>query len=109
MKENERIDLLVKILEGDNARAFATKTGIPPSSLCRVRKGQGKPASYFGRILDAYPEVRKVWLYTGNGEPLKEKSERGEILQKIERLEREVRRLASLVEKMDSCQKSTNR
>lgn len=99
MKENERIDLLVKILEGDNAKAFATKAGIPPSSLCRVRKGQGKPASYFGRILDAYPEVRKTWLYTGDGEPLKEKSERGEILQKIERLEMEVRRLASLVEK----------
>lgn len=99
MKENERIDLLVKILEGDNAKAFATRTGIPPSSLCRVRKGQGKPASYFGRILDAYPEVRKTWLYTGDGEPLKEKSERGEILQKIERLEREVRRLSSLVEK----------
>jgi len=99
MKENERIDLLVKILEGDNAKAFATKTGIPPSSLCRVRKGQGKPASYFGRILDAYPDVRKGWLYTGDGEPLKEKSERGEILQKIERLEREVRRLASMVEK----------
>ena len=100
MNEHERIDLLVKILEGDNAKAFAIKSGIPESSLCRIRKGQGRPSSYFGRIIGAYPQVRKQWLYTGAGEPLKEKSEKGEMLRKIEGLEREVKRLASLVERL---------
>ena len=100
MTEHERIDTLVKILEGDNAKAFSAKTGIPESSLCRIRRGDGKPSSYYDRILSAYPVVKKNWLYFGKGEPLKDSGEKGEILKKLDRLEMEVKRLASLVEKM---------
>lgn len=102
MNEHERIDLLVKMLEGDNAKVFASKTGIPESSLCRLRRGQGRPASYYERITAAYPQVRNKWLYSGIGEPLKEKNEKGEVLQKIESLEREVKKLAALVGKMST-------
>ena len=108
MTPSERIDTLVKMLEGNNAKVFADKTNIPPSSLCRVRRGIGKPETYFDRIVKAYPQVRKQWLYSGIGEPLKEKKERGEVLAKIESLEKEVKRLAGLVEELLLYQKSTN-
>ena len=100
MNEYQRVDLLVKILEGDNAKAFAMKTGIPESSLCRIRKGQGKPASYYDKILASYPQVRSQWLYAGTGEPLKERNEKGEILKKVESLERDVKKLTKLVEQL---------
>lgn len=100
MDEHGRIDTLIKILEGDNAKAFSTMTGIPESSICRIRKGSGKPAAYFERILSAYPQVRRVWLYTGDGEPTKEKRDKGELLLKMESLEREVRRLSGLVDEL---------
>ena len=99
MNEYERIDYLVKTLEGNNAKAFAVKTGIPEASLCRIRKGIGRPSSYFARIVIAYPQIRKQWLYTGVGEPMRSEMEKGEILRKIEGLEKEVKRLASLIEK----------
>jgi len=108
MNEHQRIDSLIKILEGDNAKAFATKTGIPESSLCRLRKGKGRPASYFDKVLSAYPVVRKRWLYFGTGEPLKEKDEKGAVLLKLESLEKEVKRLSSVIERLVSYQKSTN-
>ncbi len=108
MTGSERIDLLVKILEGNNAKAFCLKANIPEASLSRVRNGRGNPSAYYGRIIAAYPQVNKRWLYSGAGEPLKEKKEKGEILQRLDSLEKEVKRLASLVEKMASYQESTN-
>lgn len=108
MNEYERLDLLVKILAGDNAKLFSGRTGIPESSLCRLRKGQGRPVSYFDRVLSAYPEVRKQWLYFGTGEPLKESNEKGEVILKLERLEKEVKRLSSIIERLVSYQESTN-
>ena len=98
MNETERIDFLVKVLEGNNAKAFATKTAIPEASLSRARKGKARPGAYFERILTAYPQVNKIWLFSGDGEPLKENKEKGEILQRIDGLEKEVKRLASMVE-----------
>lgn len=100
MTESERIDLLVKLLEGNNAKAFCVRAGIPEASLSRVRKGKGNPPSYYDRILTAYPQVNKKWLYSGAGEPLMERREKSEILMKIDSLEKEVRRLADLIEKM---------
>lgn len=98
MKENERLDYLIKVLSGDNARSFAEKAGIRPDSLSRARSGKGRPSYYFWRILDAFPQVDRDWLYTGVGEPLKETKEKGEILERLESLEREVARLAYLLE-----------
>ena len=100
MTDYERIDYLVKILEGNNGKEFCIKTGIAEASLSRVRKGNGRAAAYYGRIMAAYPQVREEWLYSGEGVPMKIDKEKGEVLQKIEYLEREVKRLASLIEKM---------
>lgn len=108
MNESERLDYLIKVLCGNNARDFASKAGIRPDSLSRVRNGKGTPSFYFERILAAFPDVEREWLYTGIGAPMREQREKGEILEKIESLEREVRRLAALVEWLAEYQKSTN-
>ena len=100
MKENERLDYLIKVLSGNNARSFAAKAGIRPDSLSRARSGKGRPSYYFGRILEAFPQVEREWLYNGVGEPLKETKEKGEILERLESLEKEVRRLADLLERL---------
>lgn len=100
MTEHERIDVLVKLLEGNNAKAFCEKAGIPEASLSRVRRGRGRPETYYERILTAYPQVSRKWLFSEEGEPIKGMNEKGEILVKIESLEREVRRLAQAVEEM---------
>lgn len=100
MTGSERIDQLVYLLEGGRAKEFTEKTGIAPACLSRVRHGQGNPETYYSRILAAYPQIRKQWMYSGIGEPLKEKDEKGEILRKVDALEREVKRLAGLIEKL---------
>lgn len=99
MNEAERLDYLIKVLSYDNARAFASKTGIRPDCLSRVRNGKGAPSFYFERILGAYPEVSRDWLYSGVGEPLISTKEKSEVIKRIESLENEVRRLARLIEK----------
>lgn len=100
MEENERLDYLIKVLSGNNARSFADKAGIRPDSLSRARNGKGRPSYFFGRILEAFPQVEREWLYNGVGEPLKETKEKGEILERLESLEKEVRRLADLLERL---------
>lgn len=98
MTEAERIDHLVKVVAGNNARRFAEKTGIRPESLSRARNGRNRPSTYFERILAAYPDVSREWLYEGVGDPLKSTAERSEVLVRLEALEREVARLARLIE-----------
>lgn len=98
MNESQRIDYLIKLLAGNNARVFANMTGIRTDSLSRIRNGKGKPSLYFEKILAAYPEVERDWLYYGKGEALRGEKEKGEILAKLESLEREVARLADLLE-----------
>lgn len=98
MTESERLDYLIKVLSGNNARNFALKAGIRPDSLSRVRNGKGNPSFYFERILAAFPDVEREWLYTGVGSPTREQKEKSEILVKINALENEVRRLRGLVE-----------
>lgn len=98
MTDAQRIDYLIKLLAGNNARVFANVTGIRTDSLSRIRNGKGKPSLYFEKILTAYPEVERDWLYYGKGEALRGEKEKGEILAKLESLEREVARLADLLE-----------
>lgn len=100
MTESERLDYLIKALSGNNARNFAIKAGIRPDSLSRARNGKGNPSFYFERILGAFPDVSREWLYEGTGEPLASEKEKGEVIKRIESLEKEVRRLARLVEKL---------
>lgn len=100
MTESERIDYLIKVLCGNNARNFAARAGIRPDSLSRVRNGIGTPSFYFERILGAFPDVERDWLYSGVGEPFKTKREKGEILEKLDSLEKEVRALRELIERI---------
>lgn len=100
MTDSERVDYLIKVLAGNNARDFAVKAGIRPDSLSRVRNGKGTPSFYFERILAAFPDVEREWLYTGVGVPLKWEREKGEILAKLDALENEVKRLNEMVERL---------
>lgn len=100
MTESERIDYLIKVLCGNNARNFAIKAGIRSDSLSRVRNGRGTPSFYFERILRAFPDVERDWLYSGIGVPFKTEREKGEILEKLDSLEKEVLALRELMERI---------
>ena len=54
--------------------------------------------------LDKWPlspgEVERDWLYYGAGDALRGEKEKGEILAKLESIEREVARLAGMVERL---------
>ena len=99
MDDSKKLDYLINVLAGGNARKFAARTGIRPECLSRARNGRGTPSFYFERILGAYPDVSRGWLYDNVGEPLLSENEKSEVIKRIESLEREVRRLASLIEK----------
>lgn len=100
MNECERLNYLIMVLAGNNAKTFAERTGIRTDSLSRARKGINHPSSYFERVLSAYPDVSREWLYDGVGNPFNSASERSEILAKLENIEREVARLAELLESL---------
>lgn len=100
MNEYQRLDYLIKVLSGNNARAFALKAGIRPDVLSRVRNGKGNPSFYFERILGAFPTVSRDWLYTGDGAPLMEEREKSEVIARLEALENAVRLLAAMVERL---------
>jgi len=106
--ETERLDYLIKVLAGNNAKSFAEKAQIRPDSLSRARKGINRPSTYFERILAAFPQVQREWLYHGTGEPLLQDKERSEMLKRMASLEKEVRRLAMAVEELVKCQKSAS-
>lgn len=93
MTPQERISCLVNLLEGGNAKAFAEKTGIPEASLSRARNGKGNAETYFPRIIMTYKDVNPKWLLDGEGLPLKSMEEKGAVLERLERLEKEVRAL----------------
>lgn len=100
MTPAERISFLVYDLEGGNAKHFADKCNIPPASLSRIRNGKAEPGAYYPRILNAYPDVRRAWLVEGIGEPYKSQKDKGELVKKIEGLEKEVRGLREAIEKL---------
>ena len=109
MTEAQRIDYLVTVLEGGNAKAFAEKVGTHPQSITNLRQGRYRIDRFVAKILGAYPDVDDKWLVTGEGEPLRSVREKGEVLRKIESLEKEIRRLAEIIESSKKYQKSTNK
>ena len=71
MDTAQRIDFLVKALAFDNAKLFAEKVGVPPTSVSKWRHGARNPSyGMLERILAAYPEVRPEWLHDGKGMPM---------------------------------------
>ena len=101
MSTEERITQLISLLEGGNAKRFAEYAGIPEASMSRVRNGKASANAYIQRILAAYPEVRKSWLVSGEGSPLRRDEEKGRVERRLELLEKEVGRLASAIEKLE--------
>lgn len=67
--EPERLTLLINTLEGGNAKSFADKTGILPSTISRIRAGKLRLISKVDTILRVYPSVSREWLETGEGYP----------------------------------------
>lgn len=57
LPENERIDLLVSLLEDGNGAAFARKIGCDKSRVTEMRKGTRAIGSYCDRIAEAYPAL----------------------------------------------------
>lgn len=109
MKDNERIDYLIKTLAGDNAKRFADACGFRTDTLSRARNGIGRASYLFTKILDTYPKVRREWLVEGIGEPFYEDMEKGEILRKVEALEKEVRRLSRLIIGLSDSSKNSSK
>ena len=100
MTEAQRIDYLVAVLEGGNAKAFAEKAGLNQQAVTNLRQGKYRIDRFVSRIAAAYPDVEETWLVTGDGDPLRSIREKGEAIRKVESLEKEVRRLARLIEKL---------
>ena len=103
----ERLDFLVHYLEDGDARSFAGKCGMHEAQLSRMRHGKEQITMLsYTRILRAYPQVRRQWLFAGEGEPTKEKQEKNLILSELSALRDEV---AELKEMVANLEKSTER
>lgn len=100
MTEAQRIDYLVSVLEGGNSKAFANKTGLYQQAVTNLRQGKYRIDKFVSRILEAYPDVDGKWLVSGDGEPLRSTREKGEVLKKVESLEKEIKRLSKMIEKL---------
>ena len=99
---SERIDYLVKELAGDNGREFAKRTGMPESSVSKIRNGRRQAGHMTtDKILSAYPEVRREWLINGSGSPFNEnrRPTNADILRRVESLEKDMEKLKSMMEK----------
>ena len=83
MTEPQRIDYLVSVLEGGNAKAFANKAGMHQQTVTGLRQGKYHIDKYVTKILAAYPDVDDKWLVTGDGDPLVSIREKGEVLRKL--------------------------
>lgn len=100
MTEQERIDYLVKVLEGNNAKRFSDKTGIATASLSKMRNGKMRIWGQVEKICAAYPNVNPQWLINGDGNSgvdpvLKTKQDYEEEIVRLKRLvdtlERQIR------------------
>lgn len=92
MTESERIDYLIKSLEGDNARRFSDATGIPTPRISKMRNGEQRIWAYIDKICTAYPQVNREWLVNGTGKSGLESTQKTPA-----EYEEEIRRLKDLV------------
>ena len=69
MTEPERLELLIRVLEGNNAAEFARKIGVQESAVCRMKSGRYGIKKKINSIINAYPAVSRDWLETGEGYP----------------------------------------
>ena len=69
MTEAERIDFLIRHLEGGNGAAFGKKIGANIPTVSKMRKGVVGYSRRINDIIAAYPSVSRRWLETGEGYP----------------------------------------
>jgi len=69
MTESDRIKFLIKHLAGGNASNFAKRVGIEKGNLSKITTGKNSARLVNIKILDAYPQVNREWLETGEGYP----------------------------------------
>lgn len=73
MEINQRISAIIDLMEKGKQNAFASKTGIPTTTLSGiVGVRQSDPSSkILNCILKGYPDVSPEWLLTGRGNNLR--------------------------------------
>lgn len=69
LSEPERLEYLIRTLEGGVAARFSERTGIAAPKLSRVKSGELHLYRLAGDILRTYPSVSREWLDTGVGYP----------------------------------------
>lgn len=69
MTEAERIDLIVRTLEGGNTAEFGRRIGVSKTQALRMRSGTSGIRLRIKDILYNYPQVNREWLETGEGYP----------------------------------------
>lgn len=72
MTINDRIIVLINLLERGTKRSFAKKAGIPEGTLSSIVGARRSDLSYtiLKKIITAYPEVNLDWLMKEAGNPL---------------------------------------
>lgn len=67
MTLNERISEIIST-EGLNAKQFAERAGIKPSTISNMMNGRNNPSlDVMQRILSAFPDISSDWLICGKG------------------------------------------
>jgi transcriptional regulator with XRE-family HTH domain len=69
MTESERIEFLIRNLEGGSGAKFAQRVGMSAAGLSRIRSGEFGIRLKIDPILRAYPSINREWLETGEGYP----------------------------------------
>ena len=84
MTINDRIIVLINLLENGVKRFFAQKTGIPEGTLSSIVGSRRSDLSYttLKKVIDAYPEVNLNWLMNETGEPLFKHEDENFVLEK---------------------------
>jgi hypothetical protein len=95
MTESERIDFLITHLAHGKANIFAARTGMSEANVCKLKNGKIKIKHSVAKILEAYPQVNRLWLETGEGYP-------GDISIELVKMhyEQKIKRLESIIDKL---------
>ena len=71
MNDSQKIEELLHYFRMEQ-KDFAEKCGLEPNNITKIKVGKcGISKRVFDKIINAFPEVNKTWLATGEGEMLK--------------------------------------
>jgi transcriptional regulator with XRE-family HTH domain len=69
MTEPERIEYIIANLTGGSGQRFAQKLGISTTAVSNMRSGKFGIRLKIDAILEAFPQINRSWLETGEGYP----------------------------------------